>query len=263
MPLDSGRGALPIHPSQVRDRVHVGAVGWTSGWLPSRWAGMGDTPYHPPQIHLTAHPAHLGNRKTGWFPCSGGLGFHPGSPRSTQPANHNGCPSQTLCLSLPDIPPMLGTLKVNPVFLQPQQRGSALGALLVCSSPQQTHDKAALTVAQRGQQAAPHHCWHGACTGHHCGSVESYAGGLQVPQAAQQLLLVTTRFCLLRQVWGAILQSKEEYVLVLKCPEETDGQGKGCAMKRVEQTEFLQSSRLLLASLQELRLISLSPTHCS
>lgn len=75
----------------------------------------------------------------------------------------------------------------------------------------------------------------------------------------------TRRFCLLKRVWGAILQSKEEYALVLRCPEETGGQGEGCAMKRVEQTVFLQRSRPLLASLQEvleLCLVTLSSTHC-
>ena len=74
----------------------------------------------------------------------------------------------------------------------------------------------------------------------------------------------TRRFCLLKQVWGAILQNREEYALVPACLEESGGQGKGCAMKKVEQTVFLQCSRPLLASLQEvleLCLISLSPTH--
>lgn len=54
-------------------------------------------------------------------------------------------------------------------------------------------------------------------------------------------------------------------MLVLMGPEETGGQGEGCAMKRVEQTVFLKSSSPLLASLQEeleLCLVSLSPTHC-
>jgi len=75
----------------------------------------------------------------------------------------------------------------------------------------------------------------------------------------------TRRFYLLKLAWGAILQSKEEYALVLMCVKETGGQGEGCAMKRVEQTVFLQSSRLLLASLQEvseLWLISLGSAHC-
>lgn len=54
-------------------------------------------------------------------------------------------------------------------------------------------------------------------------------------------------------------------MLVLRCPEETGGWGEGCAMKRVEQTVFLQSSRPLLASLQEvleLYLVTLGSTHC-
>lgn len=46
-------------------------------------------------------------------------------------------------------------------------------------------------------------------------------------------------------MWGAILQSQEEQLLVLKC------QDKECAMEKVKQTMFLQSLQLLLAYLQE------------
>lgn len=51
-------------------------------------------------------------------------------------------------------------------------------------------------------------------------------------------------------------------MLVLMCLEETSGRGEGCAMKRVEQTMFLQNSRPLLGLQEELKLhfVSLSPT---
>jgi len=105
------------------------------------------------------------------------------------PKVHSTCKSRQKSQSAPLLipsccPPMPGTHEINPVLLQPWQRGSALRAMLMCSSPQQTDDNAALMVAQKMTAGCPYHCWHGARTGHRCcsadhGSMESCAGGLQ------------------------------------------------------------------------------------
>ena len=76
------------------------------------------------------------------------------------PKVHSTCKSRQMSQSAPLLvpscrPPMLGTLELNPVLLQPWQRGSALGAMLACSSPQQTHNKTALMVAQKRTASCP------------------------------------------------------------------------------------------------------------
>lgn len=184
--MDSQRGVLPIHPARIRARCRGETSRGSQDGCPRTgqgWSqGMGTSLVPPTYIyHLTADPAHLGNRKTGWFRCSGGLGCHPGSPRSTQPENHGGCPTQLLCLSLPAVPPcweQLLTLSSS----SPGGEAEPWG-LCWCVLPPSSHTIQQLwCLLRRGQPAAVTTGKGGHPGHHHCSadpdSMESCAGGL-------------------------------------------------------------------------------------